>query len=55
MCRWAAGRSVPAHRRRWAHLKATFGDISNRVDKSRWRHLQRYVQPVPWIAEPWRE
>ena len=32
---------------------ATFSD--DRVDKSRWRHLQRYVLPVPWIAEAWRD
>lgn len=51
--RW--NKRVPAHRGRWAHVKATFGDSSIRVDKSRWRHLQRYVLPVPWIAEHWRE
>jgi hypothetical protein len=51
--RW--NKRVPPHRGRWEHLMATFGDISNRVDKSRWRHLQRYVLPVPWIAEYWRE
>ena len=50
--RW--NKKVPAHRSRWDHLRATFGD-GPRVDKSRWRHLQRYVLPVPWIAEHWRE
>lgn len=49
--RW--NKKVPAHRGRWEHFMATFGD--ERVDKKRWRHVQRYVLPVPWIAEHWRE
>jgi hypothetical protein len=36
-----------------AHLWATFGP--ERVDASLWRHLQRYVLPVPWIEQHWRE
>jgi hypothetical protein len=38
---------------RWQHVLATFGD--QRVDASRWRHLQRYVLRVPWIEAQWRE
>ena len=25
------------------------------VDDSRWRHLRRYVRPVPWIEAAWRD
>jgi hypothetical protein len=32
---------------------ATFGD--RRVDDSRWRHLRRFVLPVPWIEAAWRD
>jgi hypothetical protein len=49
--RW--NKEVPPHRSRWQHLRATF--TGPRVDRSRWRHLQRFVLPVPWIAEHWRE
>jgi hypothetical protein len=49
--RW--NKRVPPHRSRWAHLTATFG-AGPRVDDKRWRHLQRYVVPVDWIAEHWR-
>ncbi|MES2959145.1 MAG: glycosyl transferase [Pseudomonadota bacterium] len=49
--RW--NKKVPPHRSRWAHLRATFG--GPRVDESSWRHVQRYVLPVPWIDEHWRE
>jgi hypothetical protein len=49
--RW--NKKVPPHRSRWEHLLATFGEP--RTDKSRWRHLQRYVLPVPWIEAHWRE
>jgi hypothetical protein len=49
--RW--NKKAPPHRSRWAHLMATFSD--DRVDPSRWRHLQRYVLPVRWIEEHWRE
>jgi hypothetical protein len=49
--RW--NRKAPPNRSRWDHVMATFGN--ERVDKSRWRHLQRYVLPVPWIAQHWRE
>lgn len=49
--RW--NKKAPPHRGRWAHLRATFGD--QRTDKSRWRHLQRYVLPVSWIEEHWRD
>ena len=37
------------------HALATFGPASARVDNSRWRHLKRYLLPVPWIAEHWRD
>jgi hypothetical protein len=50
--RWN-GLSAP-HPSRWQHLSATFGK-GPRVDRSRWRHLRRYVLPVPWIAEAWQE
>lgn len=49
--RW--NKKAPAHRSVWAHVRATFGP--DRVDANRWRHLTRYVLPVPWIAEHWRE
>jgi hypothetical protein len=49
--RW--NRNVPAHRSRWAHLLATVHGA--RADDNRWRHLQRYVLPVPWISEHWRD
>lgn len=44
---------APAHRGRWQHILAAFGP--DRVDDSRWEHIKRYVLPVPWIAEHWRE
>ena len=44
---------APAHRSRWQHVLAAFGP--DRVDDSRWEHIKRYVLPVPWIAEHWRE
>jgi hypothetical protein len=37
----------------WQHVKAAF--TGPRVDDSAWRHLQRYVRPVPWIESAWRE
>ncbi len=37
------------------HVLATFGPASARVDDSRWRHLKRYLVPVPWIVEHWRD
>lgn len=46
---------VPPGRSPWAHIKATFGPASERVDDKRWRHLQHYVRPVEWVAEHWRE
>jgi hypothetical protein len=49
--RW--NKKVPPHPSRWQHVLATFG--GPRVDKSRWRHLQRFVLPVPWIAQHWRD
>lgn len=49
--RW--NKQAPPNRSRWEHLLATFGE--QRVDKRRWRHLQRYVLPVPWIADAWRD
>ncbi len=49
--RW--NKRVPPHRSRWDHLRATFG--GQRVDPKLWRHLTRYVLPVPWIDEHWRE
>jgi hypothetical protein len=50
--RWN-GLSAP-HPSRWQHLRATFGN-GPRVDAKRLRHLRRYVLPVPWIAQAWRE
>lgn len=44
---------VPPMRTPWQHLMATFN--GPRVDRSRWRHVQRYVRPVPWIEQYWRE
>lgn len=49
--RW--NKRAPPNRPRLEHVMATFGP--DRVDDSRWRHLQRYVLPVPWIADYWRE
>jgi hypothetical protein len=49
--RW--NKKAPPHRSRWEHLRAAFGD--ERVDASRWRHVQRYVLPVRWIADHWRD
>jgi hypothetical protein len=49
--RW--NKRVPPGRSRWEHLRATAA--GQRVDDSRWRHLQRYVLPVPWIERYWRE
>jgi len=49
--RWNKG--APPHPTLWQHLRATFSD--QRVDRSRWRHLQRFVCPVPWITDSWRE
>jgi hypothetical protein len=49
--RW--NKRVPSHRTRLQHLMATVG--GPRVDAGLWRHLTRYVLPVPWIAEHWRE
>lgn len=50
--RW--NKRVPAHRSAWEHFKATFGDGA-RVDDKRRRHLQRFVLPVRWIEQAWRE
>lgn len=50
--RW--NKRVPPHRSLWSHLAATFG-VGARVDDSRRRHLQRFVLPVPWIAEAWKD
>lgn len=49
--RW--NKRVPPHRTPWQHLKAAF--TGPRVDDGVWRHLQRYVRPVPWIEAAWRE
>jgi hypothetical protein len=49
--RW--NKRVPPHRSWWAHAMATFS--GPRVDNKRLRHLQRFVLPVPWIAQHWRE
>lgn len=49
--RW--NKNSPAFPSRWRHLLSSFGD--QRVDARRLRHLQRFVLPVPWIAEAWRE
>lgn len=50
--RW--NKRVPPFPSRWQHLRATFGD-GPRVDDNRRRHLQRFVLPVRWIEEHWRE
>jgi hypothetical protein len=44
---------VPSYPSRWQHLRATF--TGPRVDDSARRHLQRFVLPVRWIEEHWRE
>jgi hypothetical protein len=49
--RW--NKRVPPFPTRWQHIAATFGE--RRVDASRWRHLRRYVLPVPWIGAAWRD
>jgi hypothetical protein len=49
--RW--NKHVPPHRSRWDHLMATFS--GPRVDPKPWRHLTRYVLPVPWIEQHWVE
>lgn len=49
--RW--NHQAPPFPSRWQHLLATFR--GPRVDRSAWRHLQRYVRPVPWIEANWRE
>ena len=49
--RW--NKSVAPFPTRWQHVLATF--TGPRADNSRWRHLRRYVLPVPWIDEHWRE
>jgi hypothetical protein len=48
--RW--NKRAPPHRSAWAHVLATLGP--DRVDDSRWRHLQRYVRPVDWIERCWQ-
>ena len=49
--RWSE--QQPAHGTRLAHLRASFG--SGRQEPTLWRHLTRYVQPVGWIREHWKE
>lgn len=49
--RW--NKREPPFPTRWQHILATFSD--QRVDDSRWRHLRRYVRPVPWIEAAWRD
>jgi hypothetical protein len=44
----------PPHPGRWQHVKAAFGD-GPRVADGAWQHLQRYVLPVPWVADNWRD
>lgn len=51
MGRW--NKRMPVGQTRWRHILATFGP--DRVDDGRWRHLQRFVKPVDWIAEHWRD
>ncbi|MFG6457944.1 glycosyl transferase [Roseateles sp. BYS96W] len=46
-------KNVPPYRTRLQHLMALFS--GPRVDEKRWRHLRRYVLPVPWIAEAWKD
>jgi hypothetical protein len=42
-----------AHPGRWAHIQGMFSP--QRLEKTAWRHLSRYVLPVPWMKEHWRE
>lgn len=49
--RW--NKRVPPFPTRWQHLAATFG--GPRVDDNPRRHLQRFVLPVRWIGQHWRE
>lgn len=49
--RWNA--KMPAHRPPWQHVRAAFDPA--RTESSAWKYLQRYVLPVPWINEHWRE
>jgi hypothetical protein len=51
--RW--NKRAPEHRGRLAHALATFAEKDQRVDDNRRRHLWRYVLPVPWIADAWRD
>ena len=50
--RW--NKRVPPGLTPWQHLRATFVG-EQRVDGRRWRHLQRFVLPVPWIEQHWRD
>jgi hypothetical protein len=45
---------VPPGLTPWQHIVATFAG-EQRVDNRRWRHLQRFVLPVPWIEQHWRD
>lgn len=49
--RW--NKKSPPFPSRWQHIRAMFS--GQRVDAKRWRHLQRYVLPVPWLKSAWRE
>jgi hypothetical protein len=51
--RW--NKRVAPYPGRLKHILATFGPASTRVNNGRWRHLKRYVLPVKWIADHWRE
>ena len=43
----------PEHPGRIAHILGMFSP--DRIEKTARRHLMRYVLPVPWLAEHWRE
>lgn len=43
--------TAPAHEGRWEHFKGAFAaGVPNR-----WRHVTRYVRPVPWLEQHWVE
>ena len=50
--RW--DREAPPYAGPWTHLKRTF-NISTRAHPRLLYHLKRFVRPVPWLAEHWRE
>ena len=49
--RWAP--DSPPYAGRWAHVKSCFAP--GMTLKQRWRKLRRFVIPVTWIRDHWRE